>query len=135
MESQSNIAGMQKSLEDLKKGLSMADSQLPRVHTAAEDSLIMARKTAASDQIQLWTLNSLADAPTFNTLFINCPAIIFQGLEKCAFPDLSSRFADKLKCRVVYIEKSCHDPWLGNPDKFFSEAGEFIEGLQTNRNR
>lgn len=135
MENPSTITEIQKSIDRLKKELPMYEPARVKSHTPTEDSLMMTRNTAASERIQFWTLSSLADAPTFEELSINCPVIIFQGMEKCLYPDLSGRFARKLKCRVVYIEKSCHDPWLGNPDKFFSEAGEFIEGLQTNRNR
>jgi pimeloyl-ACP methyl ester carboxylesterase len=137
MENKSAVAELQKSIDGLQKTLPMHEPPRTQVlRTATEDSLMMTRNTAASERIQFWTLSSLEDAPGFEELSISSPAIIFQGDEECMFPDLSGRFSRKLKsCRVVYIEKSCHDPWLGNPDKFFSEAGEFIEGLQINENR
>lgn len=96
-----------------------------------EETLIGEKNIDSSETIHFETITSLADAPRFEKLSINVPSIIFQGTNPCHFPDVSEHFAKKIKSgRVVLIEDSCHDPWIVNPQIFFSACGHFIETLK-----
>ena len=96
-----------------------------------ESTLIQVKPIDISMKVKTETLNSLADAPSFRKLKFTVPILIFQGTEKCYFNDVSSQYASLSNySEVVYIEESCHDPWLVNPNSFFERCGAFVDVLE-----
>lgn len=127
-------------IQNLKNALTKNATMLRRdtllaVGTPREKMIKAKKNIQGSDEIQFETLNSLPDAPTFDELSITVPSLIFQGAVPCHFPDLSKKFSDKIKgARIVYVDEACHDPWMVNPHRFFSECGRFIEQIGSYKN-
>ncbi|WP_460982714.1 alpha/beta fold hydrolase [Spirosoma fluminis] len=77
---------------------------------------------------------SFASAPVLDSLRkIRVPTLIFNGTRQCEITDWGHRYVEISPNATLHtINGACHDPWLSNPDVFFTTCNRFIEVTRKN---
>lgn len=76
------------------------------------------------------TLYSIDTAPLFKDLSkIQTPVLLLTGAQKSCREVAEGYAAILPNSQVFATPHGCHDPWINNPEIFFTKCGEFINNL------
>ena len=75
---------------------------------------------------------SFATAPVMDSLKqVQVPVLIFNGTRHCEITDWGEQYVHILpRAELHTIVGACHDPWLSNPEEFFSQSKSFIKRVR-----